>query len=115
MKKPISAEEALARARRLLDKLPLVDGHNDLPFVIKRDRDAKGDVRRYDLSRRRQNHDTDIPRLKEGKLSAQFWAAFIPSHITQPARAVLEVIDIVNQLPEAYPDVFMRALTAADI
>jgi membrane dipeptidase len=115
MTKPISADDALAHARRLLDKLPLVDGHNDLPFVIRRDREAKGDVRRFDLARRHQNHDTDIPRLKEGKLSAQIWAAFIPSHTQQPARAVLELIDTINQLHEAYPDVFMRALTAADI
>ena len=111
----ISQDEALARARRLLDKLPLVDGHNDLPFVIRRDREAKGDVRRYDLTRRHQHSDTDIPRLKEGKLSAQFWAAFIPTHTKQPARAVLELIDIVHQLTDAHPDVFMRALTAADI
>jgi membrane dipeptidase len=115
MTKSISADEALAHARRLLDKLPLVDGHNDLPFVIRRDREAKGDVRRYDLSRRRQSSDTDIPRLKEGRLSAQIWAAFIPSHMKQPARAVMELIDLVNELPEAYPDTFMRALAAADI
>jgi membrane dipeptidase len=115
MTRSLSAEEALAHARRLLDKLPLVDGHNDLPFVIRRDREAKGDLRRYDLARHHQNSDTDIPRLKEGRLSAQVWAAFIPSHMPQPARAVLELIDLVNQLPEAYPDTFMRALTAADI
>jgi membrane dipeptidase len=115
MTKTISADDALAHARRLLDKLPLVDGHNDLPFVIRRDREAKGDVRRYDLARRHQNADTDIPRMKEGKLTAQFWAAFIPSHIQQPARAVLELIDIVNELPQAYPDTFMRALAASDI
>src|SRR5271154_1640270 len=115
MSKPISPEDSLAHARRLLEKLPLVDGHNDLPFVIRRDRDAKGDVRRYDLARRHQSSDTDIPRLKEGRLSAQLWAAFIPSRTPQPARAVLELIDTINQLHEAYPDVFMRALTAADI
>jgi len=111
----ISPEHALAHAHRLLDKLPLVDGHNDLPFVIRRDRGARGDVRRYDLARRHQNSDTDIPRLREGRLSAQFFAAFIPSHSAQPARAVLELIDIVNQLHEAYPETFIRGLAAADI
>jgi hypothetical protein len=71
MTHPTSSVDALSHAHRLLDKLPLVDGHNDLPFVIRRDRDAKGDVRRYDLNRVHQNTDTDIPRLKEGRLSAQ--------------------------------------------
>jgi membrane dipeptidase len=115
MTKPVSPDDALAHAHRLLDKLPLLDGHNDLPFVIRRDREAKGDVRRYDLARRHQQSDTDIPRLKEGRLSAQFWAAFIPTSTSQPARAVLELIDTIHQLHEAYPDTFMRALTSADI
>src|SRR4029077_8477849 len=115
MTQPPSSVDALSHAHRLLDKLPLVDGHNDLPFVIRRDRDAKGDVRRYDLNRVHQNTDTDIPRLKEGRLSAQIWAAYIPSTTKQPARAVLELIDTIHQLYDAHPDVFMRALTPADI
>ena len=97
MTRPVSPDDALAHAHRLLDKLPLVDGHNDLPFVIRRDRDAKGDVRRYDLTRQHQRGDTDIPRLKAGRLSAQIWAAFIPSNTPQPARAVLELIDTIHQ------------------
>jgi membrane dipeptidase len=115
MTSSVPPDEALAHAHRLLDKLPLVDGHNDLPFVMRRDREAKGDVRRYDLTRQHQPGDTDIPRLKAGRLSAQIWAAFIPSNMPQPARAVLELIDTIHQLHQAYPDVFMRALTAADI
>ncbi|MFI5010725.1 MAG: dipeptidase [Hyphomicrobiales bacterium] len=115
MTRSVSPDDALAHAHRLLDKLPLVDGHNDLPFVIRRDRDAKGDVRRYDLTRQHQRGDTDIPRLKAGRLSAQIWAAFIPTNTPQPARAVLELIDTIHQLHEAYPEVFMPALTSADI
>ncbi|SDR51585.1 membrane dipeptidase [Rhizobiales bacterium GAS113] len=111
----LARDKALAHAHRLLDKLPLVDGHNDLPFVINRDSDAKGDVRRYDLARQHQRADTDIPRLKAGRLSAQIWAAFIPTKSPHPARTVLELIDTILQLHEAYPDVFMRALSAADI
>jgi membrane dipeptidase len=115
MTRSLSPDEALAHAHRLLDKMPLLDGHNDLPFVIRRDREAKGDVRRYDLRREHQNTDTDIPRLKAGRLSAQIWAAFIPTTTKQPARAVLELIDTIHQLHDAHPDIFMRALTAADI
>ena len=43
---------ALRHALDLLEKVPLVDGHNDLPWVIRRDPIAQGDVAKYDLARR---------------------------------------------------------------
>jgi membrane dipeptidase len=115
MTKTGSAEQALDHARKLLDRLPLVDGHNDLSFVIWKHPDAKRDVRRFDLARSHQRGDTDIPRLKAGQVSAQFWSAFLPTRTPQPARTVLELIDIVHQFHEAYPDVFMQGLKASDI
>lgn len=105
---------SLDRARRLLETVPLVDGHNDLPYVIW-DGPSRGDVRAFDPSRVHQDHDTDIPRLRQGGVSAQFWAAFVPSTVPHPARSVLELIDIVRQLNEAYPETFLPALKAADI
>jgi len=52
---------ALRRALELLKKVPLVDGHNDLPWVIRNDKIAQGDVLKYDLARRHNDGDTDIP------------------------------------------------------
>ena len=115
MPKNLTAEAALAHAHRLLDKLPLVDGHNDLSFVILKDKTAKGDVRRFDLARVHQDHDTDIPRFKAGRVSAQFWSAFLPTRMAHPGRTVLELIDIVHQFHQAYPDVFMQGLKSSDI
>jgi membrane dipeptidase len=115
MTKTASAEQALDHARRLLDKLPLVDGHNDLSFVIWKNAEAKGDVRRFDLARRHQRGDTDIPRLMAGKVSAQFWSAFLPTKTPHPGRTVLELIDIVHQFHETYPDVFIQGLKSSDI
>lgn len=69
---------ALAHAIRLLELTPLVDGHNDLPIVIRADAQAKGDVAAFRLDQRRNSGDTDIPRLREGRVAAQFWAAFVP-------------------------------------
>ncbi len=108
-------DEALERAHRLLEHIPFVDGHNDLPWVIRNDPVAKGDVRVYDLTRQHQDGDTDIPRLREGRVSAQVWAAFIPSDIAHPARATLEQIDIILRMQEAHPDVFLPATKASDI
>ena len=109
------ASRALKHARHLLQSIPLVDGHNDLPWVIHSDPTAQKSVKRYDLARLHPETDTDLPRLKEGLVSAQFWAAFVPTLMPQPGRMTLELIDIIRQLPETYPDDFMLALEANDI
>jgi membrane dipeptidase len=97
----------LNRAMALLDRIPLVDGHNDLPWVIHSDRAARGDVHRYDLSRIHPEGDTDIPRLRAGKVGTQVFAAFIPTDTPHPARATLELIDIILRIQQEYPDVFL--------
>jgi membrane dipeptidase len=104
---------ARARAEALLDKIPLVDAHNDLPIVLRLK--AKGDIATYDLSRSHQETDTDIPRLKAGKVAAQFWAAFVPTRATNHARFTLEQIDIARRIAEIYPDVFLQATKASDV
>jgi membrane dipeptidase len=106
---------ALDHARHLLHTIPLVDGHNDLPWVIHSNAQAGKSVKRYDLSREHPESDTDIPRLKAGMLSAQFWAAFVPSLMPQPGRMTLELIDIIRQLPEIYPETFVFAESPLDI
>ena len=107
-------DRALQRALALLETIPLVDGHNDLPWVIRNDARARGDVREYDLARRRNDGDTDIPRLREGRVSGQVWAAYVPSEIEHPGRAVLEQIDIVLQMNAAHPEVFLPVRRAGD-
>src|SRR6202522_4540891 len=107
-------DKALAQARALLDRVPLLDGHNDLPWVIRIDAEARGDVAAYDLTRQHQNGDTDIPRLREGMVGAQFWAAFQPTNAPHPARTALEQIDLIRRIEQAHPDVFLPARRAAD-
>jgi membrane dipeptidase len=98
----------------LLRSTPLIDGHNDLPWVIREE--AGGDVRAYDL-RRDTGWDTDIPKLRAGLLGAQFWSVWIPGEI--PAldygRVQMEQIDIARQIVEAHPEVFELARMADDI
>lgn len=108
-----TADNSLARAHALLDRIALIDGHNDLPWVLRKK--AKGDVIAYDLSRAHQDTDTDIPRLKAGRLTAQFWAAFVPTRATNPARVTLEQIDVVHRMVAAHPDVFLLATTPGDV
>lgn len=110
-----SEDPALAKAKRLLKRIPLVDGHNDLPWVIYADEQARGDVVSYDLNRIHQDGDTDIPRLRQSGLAAQFWSAFVPTEIAHPGRSVLEVIDVWRRMNETHPDIFMQATKSSDI
>src|SRR5579859_2697674 len=108
-------DKALAQASALLARVPLLDAHNDLPWVIRIDSQARGDVVAYDLARVHQQGDTDIPRLREGLVGAQFWAAFQPTATPHPARTALEQIDLIRRMEEAHADVFLPARRAADV
>jgi membrane dipeptidase len=111
----VSHSATLARAREFLTRVPLVDGHNDLPYVIRRDNPAKGDVAAYDLSKVHQESDTDIPRLREGLVGAQFWAAFCPTNAADPTRFTLELIALIREMNARHPETFLPALKAADV
>src|SRR5271167_3745195 len=108
-------DEALTAARALLAHAPVFDGHNDLPWVIRQDRTARGNVLAYDLTRVHERGDTDIPRLREGHVGAQFWAAFQPTSAPHPARTALEQIDLIRRMEELHADVFLPARRAGDV
>ena len=106
--------DPLSRARAVLKRAPVFDGHNDLAWVIRRNSRARGDVIAYDLTRPHQESDTDIPRLIEGQVGAQFWAAFQPTGVPNPARTTLELIDTILRIEQAHPDVFVPGRRASD-
>lgn len=112
---PPSRHSLLERARDFLDRVPLIDGHNDFPWVIREDATAKGNVARFGADRVHQETDTDLVRLKEGKVAAQWLAAFIPSDIAFPGRTVLEQIDIVRQVWDQHGDLVLAANAPGDV
>jgi membrane dipeptidase len=97
-------DAALQRANRLLESTILVDGHNDLPWEIRR-AEQPGDVAAYDLRKRTRGH-TDLARLAAGKLGGQFWSIYIPGEIRDSgyARVQLEQFDIAHRLIAQYPE-----------
>ena len=97
----------------LLRTMPLVDAHNDFPIVVHRL--ADGDLRRFDPARLHPETDTDIPRLREGGVSAQFFAAFIPVGMEHPGRFAARQIALIRQLEDEYPATFTPGRCAADI
>jgi membrane dipeptidase len=106
--------EAQTRANSILQRAPIFDGHNDLPWVIREE--FGSDVEGYDVSVRAQ-FDTDIPRLRTGNVGTQFWSVFVPSSLSpaEAMRAQLEQIDIARRMISQYPDTFAFATSVADI
>ena len=114
--KTLSPAAALAHARELLSTTPLIDGHNDLPWTIRENKAAPRDVEAYDL-RKHTPHQTDIARMRAGKVGGQFWSVYIPGEIRDSgyARVQLEQIDIARRMIAKYPEALVAASTAADV
>jgi membrane dipeptidase len=105
------------RARQFLATATLVDGHNDLPWALRKSygSDARVIASRIDLSKPQPKLHTDLPRLRAGRVGAQFWSVFVPCDLTghSAVTAVLEQIEIVHALVAQYPD-DLRLATSAD-
>jgi membrane dipeptidase len=114
---PAMAQDEAA-ARRILERTPLIDGHNDLPWALRQG--FGNDPHAVDLT---ANLDastdlhTDIPRLRAGGVGGQFWSVYVPASLTpvEAAKATFEQIDTVKRMVAAHPDVFELATTADDI
>lgn len=112
---PKPNQRALAKARDFLKRHILIDGHNDLPWVIRLDSRAKGDVAKFDLHKNRNSGDTDIPRLRKGQVGAQVLAAYLPTDVAHPATVTLEQIGVIRQIEELHAEAFHPVRKTADI
>ena len=103
---------------RVLKSVPLFDGHNDAPWSLRRR--ANGQLHIQDLG---HTHDldppmhTDIPRMRQGGIGAQFWSVFVPVSLEfhQAVHVTLEQIDLVHRLSVRHPDDLAVAYTADDV
>ncbi len=103
---------------KLLREVPLVDGHNDVPWQYRtRVGNRLADIDFQDTTALQPPMHTDLRRLQEGGVGAQFWSVYIPTSFTGPgaARVVFEQVDLTRRLIERHPDVLELALTAGDI
>ncbi|WP_375389736.1 dipeptidase [uncultured Amnibacterium sp.] len=103
------AQDVVARA---LELAPVVDGHNDWAWECRLSRGySTADLREQPATQ------TDIVRLRAGRVGAQFWSVYVEDR-REGAVAVketLEQIDWVHRLVEAYPDDLVLARSAADV
>jgi membrane dipeptidase len=105
----------LQRAREVLERAPVIDGHND---VLWEARDRAGyDFDRLDLAKPCPDLMTDIPRIREGRLGGQFWSVYVPSDLPgdTAVTATLEQIDAFHAMVRRYPETFGRTRTAKDV
>lgn len=98
--------------RRLLREAPLVDGHNDLAWNVRKfmhnriaGLNLSADLARIEPWARSQWSHTDIPRLRAGLVGAQFWSAYVPcgAQHMDAVQLTLEQIDVIKRLIELHP------------
>jgi membrane dipeptidase len=111
-KKIVVSEAAAAIHQEAL----LVDGHNDLPWQFRERQDMS--FRNIDITRNQKELHTDIPRLRQGNVGAQFWAAYVPVSTTKKGISVkttLEQIDLIHRMVRDYKSDFEMAYRHDDI
>lgn len=112
----VAGEDAnLVRARAILKRVPVIDGHNDYPWETREK--AGGDLAKLDLKKSLPELDTDFARLRAGGVGGQFWSVYTPSSQQGPAAtsATLEVVDLVRRMVERWPDELQLATSAAEV
>ena len=69
------AQDLMARAIAIHRQTPLIDGHNDYPWAL-RGLDPGRDFSKAEISKPVPSLMTDIPRLRQGGMGAQFWSVY---------------------------------------
>ena len=96
-------------------RVPVLDGHNDLPWAL---REHCGyDLTRVDLAGGEPAVHTDLPRLRTGGVTGQFWSVFVPCSLDGDAAvtATLEQVDFVHRLVRAFPDDLALCRTSDEV
>jgi membrane dipeptidase len=121
----VTEEQAAAIAKAALEAAPVFDGHNDAPGQLRSRKNNQ--INDFDFADTLGEHEhatgaagpmhTDLTRLREGKVGAQFWSVYVP-HNADEAEAVqetIEQIDVTKRLIARNPDALRYALTADQV
>ncbi|THV06703.1 hypothetical protein K435DRAFT_825800 [Dendrothele bispora CBS 962.96] len=115
-------KDPMLAALGILDKAPVIDGHIDLPIVVRYA--YANNVTKTDMNSMPMH--VDIPRLRAGKVGGFFWSVYVSCaepeaegedflNATWRVRDTLEQIDVSKLVIEKYPDTFQFALGSQDI
>jgi len=104
------------RAAAIHQRGYVFDGHNDLPWEVRTKTTKLFDE--LDISKSQPKLHTDIERLRQGNVGAQFWSVYVPVETIAAGNAfqiTKEQIDLVHKMIALYPDTFELALDAQDV
>lgn len=98
-----------------LDSAPLIDGHNDLPYNLYTL--LNNNLDEFDFTKNLTEDNvwgrkacnscfTDLPRLRKGKVGAQFWVAYVhcSSQYKDAVQLTMRQIDVIKRLVAKYPN-----------
>jgi len=94
----LAAEDLHARALRVHREAIVVDTHEDLPEELQK--------RWFDIGARQETGHVDIPRWREGGVTAPFLAAYVEAAFARSGgatRKALELTDLIRRLVEDHP------------
>lgn len=113
-----------ARVARVLAATPLIDGHNDLPMLI-RERfgndlgaiDVAADTSHLRVPDGQPPYSTDLPRLQAGRIGGQFWSVWVDWKLSGPqaVQQTIEQIDLVKRIVSGHPAQLGMAYSVSDI
>jgi len=107
-------ESSLDRARKIHADLPVIDGHNDLPWEIREK--LGGDPLAVDFRQLQTQFHTDFERMRQGGVGAQFWSCYVAfDEEKSTAATFVEQLLLIHRLVAAYPEQLEMALTADEI
>lgn len=118
----VETDPALQAALVALDIAPVFDGHNDVPIQL-RSR-FNNQINGFDFADTHHTGDgdrnamhTDLERLAEGHVGAQYWSVYVPASLPEPeaVQMTVEQIDVMKRLIARYPDALAFAQTADDV
>ncbi|MFM7926268.1 MAG: dipeptidase, partial [Pirellula sp.] len=104
------------RAAAIHQRGYVFDGHNDLPWEVRTKTTKLFDE--LDISKSQPKLHTDIERLRQGNVGAQFWSVYVPVETIAAGNAfqiTKEQIDLVHKMIALYPETFELALDAQDV
>jgi len=105
-----AADNVDSRAQRLHARAIVVDSHVDAPYTLEK--------KWADVAVRGATPHFDLPRAREGGLTAPFFAVYVPASYEDAggaAREALDLIDLVQRVVDAHPGDLVRAASVEEI
>ncbi|XP_034111198.1 uncharacterized protein LOC117572464 [Drosophila albomicans] len=119
-----SHAQRLRIVRRILREVPLVDGHNNFAWNVRKYAHSSlelvhlsHDLDHKSMWSRPAWAQTDMERLKQGLVGVQVWSAYVPCEAQglDAVQLALEQIDIVRRLSDMYARETVLATSSQDI